>query len=662
MSPASSTARYLWSNIQLSTVWRGRWWRSVAGMGAGLAGLAGAAGAAEGWMDLEQLGNIQVITATKQLQPVWSAPSALAVITDEELRFSGVTSLPQALRLAPGADVAQINSQRYSVAIRGFPGEFSNKLLVLQNGRSLYTPQFLGVFWDAQDTVFEDVDRIEVVRGPGGTAWGINAVNGVVNVLTKDARDTQGTLVRAGGGTLEDAFGVVRHGGEWGQAAHYRVYAKAFQRGETQLANGAGVGDDWRQTRAGFRVDGVPNRARHVTVEGEVHTGRLLQYSNRVADAFESSGAHVLARWNAVFANDAGLELMTYFDSMRRRSAPATADADTFNFEANHRWQIAPRHELRTSLNYQNIRNEARGRVGHNYDPAVRVLDPLSFAVSDDFTAIKERLVLSAGFKAEHNDFTGLEVMPSARVTWTPSERKTGWLAVSRGLQVTSISDHDLTIDVPGAFRVQSVPNRGRPAVELVAVEAGWRVDPSRELSLDATVFANTYDNLDSTRSTVNATGTLLTIRPMNERKAEAHGGEVAAVWQPTLRWRVRASYSLLRIHAHAKSAIADPGADARDEGGSPRRQWQVMAAGKLGEAWSLTAWGRYVDARPALAVPAYFGLDLRLACRPTKTTEIALVGKDLLDPRHPEYSRSIGFPAMSEIPRSVLLEFTVRR
>lgn len=468
--------------------------RCVATAGAVGAAWAGTARAAEGWTDLEQLGNIQVISATKQLQPVWSAPSAFAVITDEELRFSGVTSLPQALRLAPGTDVAQINAQRYSVAIRGFPGEFSNKLLVLQNGRSLYTPQFLGVFWDAQDTVFEDVDRIEVVRGPGGTAWGVNAVNGVVNVLTKDARDTQGTLLRAGGGTGEDAFGVVRYGGQWGEVAHYRVYAKAFQRGETQLANGAGAGDDWRQSRAGFRVDGEPNRARHITVEGEVHTGRLLQYSNRVPDEFESRGAHLLTRWNARFANGAGLELMAYFDSVRRRSAPATADADTLHFEANHRWPIAPRHELRTGFNYQRIRNEARGRVGHNYDPAVRVLDPVSFAVSDDYTASKDRLVFSAGFKAEHNDFTGLEVMPSARVTWTPSERKTGWLAVSRGLQTTSISDHDLTIDVPGAFRVLSLPNRGRPAVELLAVEAGWRVDPSRELSLDATVFANAYD------------------------------------------------------------------------------------------------------------------------------------------------------------------------
>lgn len=231
-----ATAQSLWSKYWLPLVRRGRAFRWVAAVGAGTGWLANAAEVADGWKDLEQLGNIQVITATKQLQPVWSAPSALAVITDEELRFSGVTSLPQALRLAPGTDVAQINAQRYSVAIRGFPGEYSNKLLVLQNGRSLYTPQFLGVFWDAQDTVFEDVDRIEVVRGPGGTAWGINAVNGVVNVLTKDARDTQGTLLRAGGGTLEDAFGVVRYGGQWGEAAHYRIYAKAFQRGEPRDA------------------------------------------------------------------------------------------------------------------------------------------------------------------------------------------------------------------------------------------------------------------------------------------------------------------------------------------------------------------------------------------------------------------------------------------
>ncbi len=640
------------------------WGRCFCAWAGPLWGCAISAGAAEAgeWADLEQLGQVQVITATKQLQQAWTTPAALTVISHDDLRFSGVSSLPQALRLAPGADVGQINAQRYSVGIRGWAGEFSNKLLVLQDGRSLFNPQFLGVFWDAQDTLLDDVDRIEVVRGPGGTAWGVNAVNGVVNVLTKDAIDTQGAMVRAGGGSLEEAFASVRYGGRVGEATHYRVYAKAFSRGETESAAVAGLRDDWKQSRAGFRVDSQPSADRHLTVQGEAYTGRLLQYSSRVPDEFLSSGAHALARWDARLANGASLGVVSYFDSVRRSSAPATANSETFSFEANHRFSPAASHRLSSSFSYTRTRNEAFGRIGHNYDPAVRTIQPFSVAVTDEYQALPDRLALATGFKAERNHFTGWEVLPSARLTWTPSEQATGWLAVSRGLQTPSISEYDLTIDVPGVPRVMSLPDRRRAPAEVVAYEAGWRQALTKTLTLDGALFFSVYDRLPAPQTTFDAAASLLKVEQTILGFGKTYGGELAAVWQPAPWWRWRASYSLLRMDLGVRPGSNDTAGPVREEGLSPKAHWQLMSVAHLGRTLNLTAWLRYVGDRPSITIPGYLGLDVRLAYQLSPEFEVVLTGKDLLDERHPEYSRSVGFPTRSEIPRSVMLEMVWRR
>ena len=609
------------------------------------------------WMTLEQLGQIKVITASKNLQTAWTTPSALTVITDEELRLSGVSSLPQALKLAPGADVAQINAQRYAVSIRGFNSEYANKLLVLQDGRSLYTPQFLGVFWDAQDTSLEDVDRIEIVRGPGGTAWGVNAVDGVVNILTKDARDTQGAFVSTGGGTIEQAFATVRYGGAVGAHTHYRVYAKSFARGETELANGVGAGDDWHQDRAGFRVDSTLAGSSRLTFQGDYYAGRLLQYTKGAPELFRSTGANVLGRLAAQWPGGSALTLLSYVDVVRRRSSPATADSDTFAIEASHEFRPAPRHRFSWLGSFQHIRNEAIGGVGHNYDPAVRRLRQMSLSLADEFTAIKDRLFLSAGAKAEYHPFLGWETLPTARLTWTPSVQSTGWLAVSRGLQTPSISDYDLTHDIPGAVRVISLPNRNRPPGEVIATEAGWRVEPHRSLTLDVTAFHNRYDNIASANTTFDPRTSTMTLIPANDHFGESHGVELATMWEPWRSWRLRGSYSWLRMNLDARAGSTDVASLVRKEESSPRHQWQLMSMANLGRVWDWTMWLRYSSERSGLTMPAYLGLDARLAYRATAEIEVSMVGKDLLDSRHPEFTRSTGFPAVSEIPRSVYLE-----
>lgn len=615
-----------------------------------------------GWMSLEQLGQIKVITASKHLQPAWTIPAAISLITGEEIHLSGATSIPQALRLAPGVDVARINAQRYAVSIRGFTSEYAHKLLVMQDGRSLVTPQFLGVFWDAQDLSLEDVERIEVVRGPGGTAWGINAMNGVVNILTKDARDTQGSLLNVGGGTFERAFATARFGGRLGAGSHYRIYAKSFSRGESEFANGTSAGDDWSQRRTGFRVDshwGAPN---HLTVQGDYYTGQLLQYSNRVADQFRSSGGNLLARLSAQIADGSTLQVMSCLDVVRRQSAPATANSESVVLEANHRLVGPGIHTLSWGANYQHIRNEALGRVGHNYDPAIRRLKLASLSLADDMAVVRDRVVMTVGAKAEYNAFTAWEALPTARLTWTPSERKTGWLAVSRGLQTPDLSSYDLTIDIPGAVNVRSLPNRDRPAGKVLATEIGWRVDPSPGLTVDATVFHHRYDRLPSSASSFDARTSTLTTSPQNEMFGETHGLEVAAIWEPVPRWRLRAGYSLLRMHLHVPAGSGDAASPRREGLSVPRGQWQVMSAATLGRAWDLSTWLRHTEGRPALAIRAYLGWDVRLAYRLSSDVQVAITGKDLLDSRHPEFTRSPGFPTNTEVPRSVQLELTWTR
>jgi iron complex outermembrane receptor protein len=608
-------------------------------------------------MTLEQLGQVKVITATKAPQSAWTTPAALAVITDLDLRLAGVTSLPQALRLAPGVDVGQINSQRQAVSIRGFNAEHANKLLVLQDGRSLFTQQFLGVFWDAQDTPLEDVDRIEVVRGPGGTAWGANAVNGVVNVITKDARDTPGAYVSVGGGTLERAFATVRYGGRIGARTHYRVYARSFSRGETQLLSGADAGDDWRQDRVGFRVDSSAADPNRLTLQGDAYTGRLLQYSNRQPGLFRSYGANLLGRLSARLPGDSTLSVVSFLDKVRRNSAPATANSDTLAFEANHQFNLLPAHQINWGASFQHSRNEAIGRIGHNYDPAVRRLRHMSIVVADEMTVVPDRLAFSLGSKAEHNPFTGWEWLPAGRLTWTPNARGTGWAAVSRGVQTPGLSDFDLTIDIPGATRVLSLPNRDRPVGAVLATEVGGRLAASPTLTLDGTIFLNHYDRLGSTTSTFDARTNTLVSRPMNDLFGESMGGELAATWEPRRRWRLRGSYSALGMDLKIRAGGGDVAAVARQEGISPRRQWQLMSMTSLGRDWDATGWLRYTSRRNALGIPAYLGFDLRVAYRPSPDWEVAVVGKDLLDPRHQEFSRSPGFPEASEVPRSGLIE-----
>jgi len=611
-------------------------------------------------LSFEQLSQIKVISVSKREEKLSEVAAAVSVITGEDIRRSGVSSIPEALRLAPGVDVARINSQRYAVSIRGFNSEFAGKLLVLQDGRSVYTPQFGGTFWDAQDTFMEDIDRIEVIRGPGGTAWGVNAVNGVINILTKDARDTQGTLVTGGGGSSERGFGGVRQGGKLGEHTFYRVYAKAFYRDETDLGNGAGAGDDWSQARTGFRVDSYPTEQNHLTLQGDLYGGELLQYSGGAPGQFLSFGGNLLGRWTHSFSEESDLKVQLYYDATRRDSLPATVNTDTGDFEASHRFALGARQQINWGVHCRYLVNEARGHGGHNYDPIRRALNFAGFFVEDQVTLVPERLRFSAGTKLEYNTFSGWEVLPNARLSFMPTPHQTLWAAVSRGLQTPSIADYDLTHYIPGPTTFQSLPNRDQPPTELIAYEAGYRAQLAAPLTLDVAAFYNDYDKLGTLESAFLPSPPTIVVTPSNRMQGETYGFESSLLWQATDWWRWRVNYSLLRMQLHLEPGTTDTHTES-EEGESPQQQVMLWSSMNLGKRWDFDAVFRFADRLPALKIEEHVSLDLRLAFRPRPNLEFAVIGQSLLDHQHVEFNRSPGFPAKTEIPRGVYAKVTWR-
>jgi iron complex outermembrane recepter protein len=637
------------------------------------------------WLDFAELARIKVVTPSKRPLAAWETPAAVTVITAPEIRAAGALRIPEALRLAPGVEVAQINAQRHAVTVRGFASEFSNKLLVLQDGRSLFNPQILGVFWDVQDFLLDDLERIEVVRGPGGTAWGANAMNGVINVLTKDARDTQGSLLHAVASTLEPFAFHARHGGVLGNRTHYRAFVKRLDYGATERANGASAGEAGHQLRAGFRVDGDFAEDRGWILQGEMIDARLLQYRSQRPDLFDANGANLVGRVFTTLADGSELRALAYLDRTRRYSTPATAHSDTANLDLTYVTETSPRHTVSLDAGYRYVRNQARGNAGHLYSPAVRALRFGSLAASNDFEFVERRLKAGADLKAEYNDFTGWETLPGAHLTWTPAASRMLWARVSRALQTPSIAAYDLTIDFPGAVRTVSLPNRDRPLGTLRAAEIGGRFEPNSHVRFDVALFLADYTKLESVRTVITSTSGIALI-PANDFEARSTGAEIAVEWQSGERWRFNAGYNLLELDlsvvphtplltpvpanfdpridtALALSlGVTDPASATFAEDRSPRQQAQVMASFRPSERWDLTLWVRHVGRRPSLRLPAYETLDLRVEYHPTESLSLVVGGRNLLDRRTQEHPAPPGFPAASQIPRALSFELVWSR
>ena len=449
-------------------------------------------------LSLEELMDIEVTSVSKRPERLSETASAIQVITQEDIRRSGATRLPEALRLASNLEVAQIDSRRWAISARGFNSPFSNKLLVLIDGRTVYTPLFAGVFWDVQDTLLEDIDRIEVISGPGATLWGANAVNGVINIITKDAKDTQGTLLAGGGGTELRGFGGVRYGGAVAPNFRYRIYGKYFDRDGTVLPDGRDASDDWHQGQGGFRMDWDASESDVFTVQGDGYDGRISQAG---ADAIDVSGANVIGRWSHTFYEGSELTLQLYYDRTHRDiPGEVSEDLDTYDVDFQHRFPLGERHDIVWGLGYRLIEDD----VGNS--PAVAFLPPqvsrqwFSGFVQDEIALVKDRVHLTLGTKIEHNDYTGFEFQPSGRLAWRLSEQQILWSAISRAVRTPSRIDRELFLRVDDPdLRIDGGPDF--ESEELLAYELGYRVQPFSRLGLSLAAYYNDYDDLRSRES-----------------------------------------------------------------------------------------------------------------------------------------------------------------
>lgn len=636
-------------------------------------------------LSLEELMNIEVSSAARKPQPLSDTATALHVINRDDIRRSGASSLPELLRTVPGVQVSRIDGSRYAITIRGFASRYAGKLLVLLDGRTLYSPLFNGTFWESQDMVLDDIERIEVIRGPGGTMWGANAFNGVINIISRHARDTQGTLVQTQAGGHESAL-ALRHGGALGEAGHFRAYAKL---GRLDALDGGDAGlpahDGLRQRRAGFRVDLQPVAGDRLTVQGDTHDVRadvneLATALDRpgvtlAPDTQHQMGANVLLRWEREVNAGNRVQLQAYADRVDGRSNALDLRVDTLDMEFQQRLQLTPAQELTWGVGMRRVSDRTRGSLTVSFDPAAARHDTYNAFLQDEI-ALGDAVRLTLGSKFEHNDFTGLETQPNARLHWQAMPGHAFWAAISRAVEIPSRATRQSHINytvIPGQSLPPPFPSttalvlglRGDPgqiAQELVARELGYRGLFGHDLSVDLTVFHHEYDHLVSVGDADITTGlnhqgvpyNRASYRFSNDLRGHAYGLEAAATWQAHPAWRLSGSVSTLRMKLQGYPGSTGQSAFG-PAGASPGFMAQLHSQLELARHVELDTHLYRTGPLADLGVPAHTRLDLRLGWRLQPGLELSLTGRDLLQRRHREFATDD--IQASDIPRSWLLQ-----
>jgi iron complex outermembrane receptor protein len=598
-------------------------------------------------LSLEELMEIDVTSVSRRTESSLRAAAAVTVITGDEIRRSGVNSLPEALRLANPLHVAQANGRGWSVSARGFAQSTANKMLVLIDGRSVYTPLFSGVFWDVQDVLLEDVDRVEVIRGPGATLWGANAVNGVINIITKKAADTQGGLALAGAGNEERGFGAARWGGELGGRGHYRIYGKLLDRDALVLSRSGGdPRDDRRLGQGGFRTDLKTAAGDGLTIQGDVYAGRV---GEPLRDDSNVDGGNLVGRWSRQLSERSGMEMQVYWDRSHRHIPNLFEEhRDTWDMDLQQDVRLGTRHALLWGLGYRHTRD----RVGNSREvaflPSRRAQDLFSAFVQDEISLRDDQLRVTVGTKLEHHESVGLEVQPNLRFSLALSDRRVLWGAVSRAVRSPTRLDEDVVFYSPvnGAEIVRG--SRDFVSEELLAWELGYRIQLRPELNLDFATFFNDYDNLRSQEFQPNG-GFPIVLG--NRSNAETWGLEARANWQPVARWRVYASYALLEEEFTLDPGSRDP-VGGRAEADDPRNRLMLRSYLDLPGGFELDTWLRYIDELSFSRVPSYTELNVHLGWRASRSLELALIGQNLLHEEHVEFGAAS--PAQEAVQRSL--------
>ncbi|MDD2468223.1 MAG: TonB-dependent receptor [Desulfobulbus sp.] len=640
-------------------------------------------------LDIAQLMNITVTSVSKRDQRLADAPAAVFVITQEDIRRSGVTNIADALAMAPGIQVAQISASKWSVSSRGFAGFTSNKLLVLIDGRSVYSPAYSGVFWDAQNTMLEDIDRIEVIRGPGGTLWGANAVNGVINIITKKAQDTQGGLVRASLGSEGTMSAAGRYGGKISQNTFARFYLTYDEFAANRLHSTEADGNDsWQPKQTGFRMDGQPNGKSEWTLQGDLYDNGGDQwvvpywtstspYYSSVDDQWDAKGGNILGRWRQQLSGDQALTFKVYYDYNKRSDAVFNLEFKTIDLDLQYETKLGQRQNLTLGVEYRSIQGE--------FDETYQVSLPdrndnlYSAFIQDEINLVADRLWLTLGSKYEHNDYTGNEWQPSAKLLWKPSLDHSLWTSAARAVRTPSIVEQygrvlmgRYPVYIGSAFigtgNINFVGNQDFDSEIVNAYELGYRWQATRNLSFDLALFYNDYDKIYTAHPT--QVGFDVDSVFVNAQSGSGQGFELAVDWQARAWLSFALAYSYLETDLTTEAWVGTQAGSDWVAKSAPKNQVSLRSSIALADDWRLNLWLRYVDqvscrnSADLLGNPVniddYFVLNANLIWTPSKNLEFMLAGQNLTDSGQLRYLSEYQTPA-TEIERMVYGKFTWR-
>jgi iron complex outermembrane receptor protein len=627
-------------------------------------------------MSLEDLMNIEVTSVSKKAQSRTETASAITVITSDDIRRGGFTHVPDALRTVPGLDIGQVDANRWSISIRGNNSLFANKLLVLIDGRTVYTPVFGGTYWDIQDYPIEDIERIEVIRGPGGTIWGANAVNGVINIITKNAKDTQGTLLSGYGGDRE-AGATARFGGTVGEdeKTAYRVYARGMQTSDYDIDKDKDGHDEWRQGRLGFRADATPNEEDTLRLSGDFYIEQNDQGTLDPGAAppppfpflrpvyYKQTGGNLLANWDRKLSDTSSLQVKSYY-SIDSREFLIKSVTQTADLEVQHNSVPLEHLSVTWGGNYRFTTSHFKGKpvgVPTSFDPNDEALHIVSAFGQLQYDLFDDKLALIVGTKLGYGSWDGFQYQPTGRFVVKPVEGHAFWGAVSRAVRTPTEAERDITLVLPGTpFPTAITGDRGTRSEDLTAFELGYRFYALEKVNADVTVFWNEYDNVSSFVMRVPPVPPPVGVYFDNTSRLSVQGVEVEVNVLPTEWWRVKMAYSYLHIDEFQKSTAISFGKQSQQ---NPHHQFNIESFFDLPMGFEFDVSVYYVDGLPGVApsaIPAdpnanveqYVRLDLRLGYKPTDWLELSVVGQNVNDNRHYESNDFTGGQS-TQIPRS---------
>jgi iron complex outermembrane receptor protein len=610
-------------------------------------------------LSVEELMNIEVTSVSRHAEKLSKTASAIQVITREDIERFGATRLPEALRLASNLEVVQVDGGQWSVSARGFNSSTANKLLVLIDGRTVYSPLFAGVFWDIQDVLLDDIERIEVISGPGGTLWGVNAVNGVINIITKSAKNTNGFLLKAAKGTQLKGWGAIRYGAAITPKLNFRAYGKYTGRNSSVYPDGTSVKDDWNMEQSGMRMDYDNEKNDVVTIQSDVYKSKLSADKNdTLAAPTTTDGFNALGRWTHNFSERSDFKIQAYYDRVHRSTSGSFNDIlNTYDLDCQYRFSAGNRHDIIGGIGYRLVDDDFQpGKT--MFIPEKRKLNLYSAFIQDEISIVKEKLFLILGSKIQHNDYTGYEIQPSIRTAWNLSTRKqqTLWAAVSRAVRMPSRVDRDF---VTPPYLLGGPNFRSEV---LIAYELGYRIQPHEKLSTSIAAYFNDYQKIRSVEQ-ANPPAPFPVILA-NNQTGQSYGGEVTADYQVNNWWRLRLGYTYINVDIWAKPGSTDKSRGST-EANDPNHMFFLRSSFDLPAHFKFFPNFRYVSKiSTVMNVPAYCELDARLAWQPRNSWDLSLVGQNLLHDHHAEFGNAptAGAPhTRKEIQRNVYIKFQWR-